>query len=199
MTCEATTMRSAENLPLPAFALRQHAHLKTLAPPCITWDGTPCPTPLPTRPPRPNLARWSIMAAGLLLARPRSGGDLHQRSAFFSPLALVVVAAIGLAALLLQLRLRRDLSNDVSASGSGATVAQCIGTHLRHRRRLRRYPPPQPQPSSGCRAGSRFLLRRQRRHRPARPAQRKESERLPASAIGYSYPQPEGRMVRRVI
>jgi uncharacterized membrane protein len=33
-----------------------------------------------------------------------------SRAAFFSPLALVVVAAIGLAALLLQLRLRKDLS-----------------------------------------------------------------------------------------
>jgi uncharacterized membrane protein len=31
-----------------------------------------------------------------------------SRSAFFSPLALVVVAAIGLAALLLQLRLRKE-------------------------------------------------------------------------------------------
>ena len=35
--------------------------------------------------------------------------------AFFSPLALVVVAAIGLAALLLQLRLRKDLTGAVRA------------------------------------------------------------------------------------
>ena len=35
--------------------------------------------------------------------------------AFMSPLALVVVAAIGLAALLLQLRLRKDLSSPVRA------------------------------------------------------------------------------------
>ena len=36
-----------------------------------------------------------------------------NRAAFFSPLALVVVAAIGLAALLLQLRLRPGLSTSV--------------------------------------------------------------------------------------
>ena len=35
--------------------------------------------------------------------------------AFYSPLALVVVAAIGLAALLLQLRLRKDLGKPVRA------------------------------------------------------------------------------------
>ena len=38
-----------------------------------------------------------------------------SRAAFFSPLALVVVAAIGLAALLLQLRLRNDLQASVHA------------------------------------------------------------------------------------
>jgi uncharacterized membrane protein len=38
-----------------------------------------------------------------------------SRSAFFSPLALVVVAAIGLAALLLQLRLRKDPGMPVRA------------------------------------------------------------------------------------
>ena len=38
-----------------------------------------------------------------------------SRGAFLSPLALVVVAAIGLAALLLQLRLRTDLGTPVRA------------------------------------------------------------------------------------
>ena len=37
------------------------------------------------------------------------------RRAFLSPLALVVVAAIGLAALLLQLRLRKDVNSGVHA------------------------------------------------------------------------------------
>lgn len=38
-----------------------------------------------------------------------------SRAAFFSPLALVVVAAIGLAALLLELRFRKDVSPRVRA------------------------------------------------------------------------------------
>ena len=38
-----------------------------------------------------------------------------SRPAFLSPLALLVVAAIGLAALLLQLRLRKDLTATVRA------------------------------------------------------------------------------------
>jgi uncharacterized membrane protein len=38
-----------------------------------------------------------------------------SRAAFFSPLALVVVAAIGLAALLMQLRLRRDIERPIRA------------------------------------------------------------------------------------
>jgi len=53
--------------------------------------------------------RWTIVAAVLLLAALYLVVICTTRGAFFSPLALVVVAAIGLAALLLQLRLRRDL------------------------------------------------------------------------------------------
>jgi len=58
--------------------------------------------------PAPKPRRWSIVAAGLLLAALALVVIYTSRSAFFSPLALVVVAAIGLAALLLQLRLRRE-------------------------------------------------------------------------------------------
>jgi peptidoglycan/LPS O-acetylase OafA/YrhL len=64
--------------------------------------------PVPTPKPR----RWSIVAAGLLLAALALVVIYTSRSAFFSPLALVVVAAIGLAALLLQLRLRREKDRD---------------------------------------------------------------------------------------
>lgn len=53
--------------------------------------------------------RWTIVAAGLLLAALALVVIYTTRGAFFNPLALVVVAAIGLAALLLQLRLRRDV------------------------------------------------------------------------------------------
>ena len=51
--------------------------------------------------------RWGIVAAGLLLVALALVVIYTTRRAFFSPLTLVVVAAIGLAALLLQLRLRR--------------------------------------------------------------------------------------------
>ena len=62
--------------------------------------------------PVPKPRRWSIVAAGLLLAALAFVVIYTSRSAFFSPLALVVVAAIGLAALLLQLRLRREKDRD---------------------------------------------------------------------------------------
>jgi hypothetical protein len=52
--------------------------------------------------------RWTIFAAGLLLLALALIVIYTSRGAFLSPLALVVVAAIGLAALLLQLRLRHN-------------------------------------------------------------------------------------------
>lgn len=63
----------------------------------------------------PKARRWSVVAAGLLLLALALVVIYTSRSAFFSPLALVVVASIGLAALLLQLRLRKDLSSPVRA------------------------------------------------------------------------------------
>jgi hypothetical protein len=58
--------------------------------------------------PGPNVQsrRWTILAAGFLLAALALVVIYTNRGAFYSPIALVVVAAIGLAALLLQLRLR---------------------------------------------------------------------------------------------
>ena len=52
--------------------------------------------------------RWSIVAAGFLLLALTLVVIYTSGRAFSSPLALVVVAAIGLAALLLQLRLRKN-------------------------------------------------------------------------------------------
>jgi peptidoglycan/LPS O-acetylase OafA/YrhL len=70
----------------------------------------------PSNPPAtPNLRRGSIVSAGLLLLALAVVVIYTSRSAFHSPLALVVVAAIGLAALLLQLRLRRNPSQRVRA------------------------------------------------------------------------------------
>jgi len=63
--------------------------------------------------PRPR--RWTILAAGFLLLALSLVVIYTSRGAFLSPLALVVVAAIGLAALLLQLRLRREAGIPVRA------------------------------------------------------------------------------------
>jgi hypothetical protein len=71
------------------------------------------PTPNSTVPARPR--GWALVAAGCLLLALTLVVLYTSRGAFFSPLALVVVAAIGLAALLLQLRLRKDVSSGIHA------------------------------------------------------------------------------------
>jgi peptidoglycan/LPS O-acetylase OafA/YrhL len=65
--------------------------------------------------PAPKSRRWTIVAAGLLLLALAVVVIYTSRTAFSSPLALVVVAAIGLAALMLQLRLRKGLSAQIRA------------------------------------------------------------------------------------
>jgi uncharacterized membrane protein len=72
-------------------------------------DATSNPTPAP----KPH--DWGLVAAGLLLLALALVVIYTSKRAFLSPLALVVVAAIGLAALLLQLRLRKDLNAAVRA------------------------------------------------------------------------------------
>ena len=64
------------------------------------------------QPPQPgsNVARrWTVLASGLLLLALALVVIYTGPSAFSSPIALIVVAAIGLAALLLQVRFRREL------------------------------------------------------------------------------------------
>ena len=58
--------------------------------------------------PEPKPRGWSLVAAGLLLLALALVVFYTNSRAFISPLTLVVVASIGLAALLLQLRLRRN-------------------------------------------------------------------------------------------
>jgi uncharacterized membrane protein len=53
--------------------------------------------------------RWTVIASGLLILALALVVIYTGPSAFYSPIALVVVSAIGLAALLLQVRFRRDL------------------------------------------------------------------------------------------
>jgi len=55
--------------------------------------------------------RWTVIASGLLLLALALVVIYTGPNAFYSPTALVVVAAIGLAALLLQVWFRRDLPN----------------------------------------------------------------------------------------
>jgi peptidoglycan/LPS O-acetylase OafA/YrhL len=75
----------------------------------------PDPETKPTSKSRTNHS--TLIAAGLLLVALSLVVIYTTRGAFFSPLALVVVAAIGLAALLLQIRLRPDLSSSTKALG----------------------------------------------------------------------------------
>src|SRR5258706_11929189 len=55
--------------------------------------------------------RWTVIASGLLLLALALVVIYTGKNAFLSPVALVVVSAIGLAALLLQVWFRRDLPN----------------------------------------------------------------------------------------
>lgn len=60
--------------------------------------------------PRSKVARrWTVIASGLLILALALVVIYTGPNAFLSPVALVVVAAIGLAALLLQVWFRRDL------------------------------------------------------------------------------------------
>jgi len=84
-------------------------------------DNSSIPGPNP--PPR----RVTIIAAGLLLAALALVVLYTSRRAFLSPVALVVVAAIGVAALLLQRRLRPDLSTSDRASVRGPLWLNLLG------------------------------------------------------------------------
>jgi len=61
---------------------------------------------MPDSNPSPQHRRWTVIASGLLLAAVALVVIYTTRAAFHSLAAVVVLAAIGLAAVLLQLRLR---------------------------------------------------------------------------------------------
>jgi uncharacterized membrane protein len=65
--------------------------------------------------PAPKPRRWTIFAASFLLLALALVVIYTSGNAFYSPLTLVVVAAIGLAALLLEIRLRHDIGAPVRA------------------------------------------------------------------------------------
>jgi hypothetical protein len=77
--------------------------------------------------PNPAPRGATVVAAGLLLAALALVVLYTGRGAFLSPVALVVVAAIGMAALLLQLRLRPDLSSIRASSARGPLWLNAFG------------------------------------------------------------------------
>jgi uncharacterized membrane protein len=79
--------------------------------------------PASTPPPRGA----TIIAAGLLLAALSLVVLYTERGAFLSPVALVVIAAIGVAALLLQLRLRPEVSSSVRVSSRRTLWLNALG------------------------------------------------------------------------
>ena len=93
--------------------LRSPEHLKTSLNACINPKTDQVPDTPPTPGPTPQPRGPTIIAAGLLLAALAVVVLYTSRRAFLSPIAMVVVAAIGLAALLLQRRLRPDLRPDL--------------------------------------------------------------------------------------
>ena len=100
---------------------KQTRQLKTALQPGInlTTDQVPAnPTPGPTPQPRGP----TIIAAGLLLAALAVVVLYTSRRAFLSPVAMVVVAAIGVAALLLQRRLRPDLRPHLNSAVQSSTA-----------------------------------------------------------------------------
>jgi hypothetical protein len=124
---------AGRNLPSPAgFLTPKLSNLKTPPIACINHGTTKLGTnPVPLEPsnpaPNPQSGRPAIIAAGLLLAALALVVLYTSQRAFRSPVALVVVAAIGVAALLLQLRLRPDLPSSARASIRGPLWLNAIG------------------------------------------------------------------------
>jgi uncharacterized membrane protein len=77
--------------------------------------------------PHPKPRASTLLAAGLLLAALAVVVLYTSRKAFLSPVALVVVAAIGMAALLLQLRLRGDLRSLKASTVRGPLWLNGVG------------------------------------------------------------------------
>ena len=85
--------------------------------------------------------RWTVIASGLLLLALALVVIYTGPNAFYSPIALVVVAAIGLAALLLQVWFRRDLPNIrsplwLNVLGIFCAMAALFADYLRMTRRM---------------------------------------------------------------
>lgn len=66
--------------------------------------------------------RWTVIASGLLCGALAVVVLFTNRGAFFSPLAVVVMGAVGLAAVLLQLRLQNRDQTPTSSSPAWLNV-----------------------------------------------------------------------------
>jgi uncharacterized membrane protein len=66
--------------------------------------------------------RWTVIASGLLCGALAMVVLFTNRGAFFSPLAVVVMGAVGLAAVLLQLRLQNPEQAQSSSSPAWLNV-----------------------------------------------------------------------------
>jgi hypothetical protein len=85
--------------------------------------------------------RWTVIASGLLLLALALVVIYTGPNAFYSPVALVVVAAIGLAALLLQVWFRRDFPNIhsplwLNVLGIFCAMVSLFADYLRMTRRM---------------------------------------------------------------
>jgi hypothetical protein len=85
--------------------------------------------------------RWTVIASGLLLLALALVVIYTGPNAFYSPISLVVVAAIGLAAVLLQVWFRRDLPNIhsplwLNVFGILCAMASLLGDYIRMTRRM---------------------------------------------------------------
>jgi hypothetical protein len=69
-----------------------------------------------------NSRRWTVIASGLLCGALALVVLFTNRGAFFSPLAVVVMGAVGLAAVLLQLRLQHRDHAQTSSSPAWLNV-----------------------------------------------------------------------------
>jgi uncharacterized membrane protein len=88
--------------------------------------------------PESHPRRWSVIASGLLCGVLALVVAFTNRAAFFSPLAMVVVAAVGAAAVLLQLRFRNRDRIDIvhpplwlNLLGIGFALAAVSADYLR--------------------------------------------------------------------
>jgi uncharacterized membrane protein len=82
--------------------------MAALRPSDLVYNDVGCEVILSLSESKPRV-RWPVIASGFLIAALGVVVMYTTRGAFLSPAAVVVVSAIGLAALLLQLRFRRDL------------------------------------------------------------------------------------------